>query len=89
MSTPETVIDDTWHDDAACAEADPSLFFAGDERSVERAMALCAVCDVRRECLSSAMELGEMHGVWGGTTETQRRRTIREQRRERRRVDAA
>ena len=90
MSTLPDVTDDRWHRDAACAEADPSLFFAGDDESVAEAMQLCAVCDVRRECLETALATGEMHGVWGGTTETERRRTIRARRREaRRRRNAA
>ena len=85
MSTPQDLIDERWHEDAACADADPELFFAGDDRSVAEAMQLCAACDVRRECLEAALAVGEMHGVWGGTTETERRRTIRARRRERRR----
>ena len=90
MSTLPHVEDDTsWQADAACAEADPELFFAGDEASVREAMQLCAACEVRTACLRSAMAHGEMHGVWGGTTESQRRRRIRQERRERRQAGAA
>lgn len=89
MSTLPHVIDESWHEDAACASSDPSLFFAGDEEVVDDAMAMCAGCPVRRECLEFALEVGEMHGVWGGTTEAQRRRMIRARRREARERDAA
>lgn len=74
--------DDSWQDDAACAESDPELFFSGDDRADEQAMALCAVCPVRTSCLRSALAVGEMHGIWGGTTEAERRRMIRSRRRE-------
>lgn len=89
MSTLPTTIDERWHADAACAEADPSLFFAGDEESTRAAMELCAVCPVRRTCLEEALALGEMHGVWGGTTEPERRRMIRARRRDARRATGA
>lgn len=86
MSNPlPYVLDERWHADAACAEADPALFFAGDDESTQAAMELCAVCPVRRTCLEEALAVGEMHGVWGGTTETERRRMIRARRREARR----
>ncbi len=73
---------ESWRDDAACSGTDPELFFAGDPESVETARALCEGCPVRTPCLEAALALGEMHGVWGGVTEGQRRRMIRARRRE-------
>jgi hypothetical protein len=89
VSTLPHVIDDSWHADAACAEADPSLFFDSDGEAAQQAMAMCAVCPVRTTCLRSALELGEMHGIWGGTTESERRRMIRDRRRRARQRGAA
>ena len=37
-------------------------------------MALCAVCEVKAECLQYALDAGERIGVYGGTTGADRRR---------------
>ena len=84
MSRTDSPQDAAWQRHAACAEEDPELFFAGDDASVERAKQLCAVCPVRAECLETALAVNEMHGVWGGMAEGERRRLIRRRRRERR-----
>ena len=48
-----------------------------------KAQAICATCQVRLECLAFALRTGQVHGVWGGTTEGERavarRRTASEQ----------
>lgn len=74
----------TWRRDAACLDEDPELFFAGDDASVAAAKQVCARCPVRSECLETALAVNEMHGVWGGMAEGERRRLIRRRRRERR-----
>jgi WhiB family redox-sensing transcriptional regulator len=63
---------------AACSTADPELFFpisaSGPAvRQVARAKAICAHCQIRRECLDYALDTGSVMGVWGGTTENERR----------------
>ena len=71
-----------WWRSAACQEADPELFFpvapqgpgAGE---IARAKAVCAGCQVRRECLQYALATRQLHGVWGGTTEDERRLHVR------------
>lgn len=70
-----------WDLRAACRGTDTSLFFPG-ERDLEAsrdAKAICATCEVRDECLEEAI-VNREHGIWGGTTERDRRR-IRAQRR--------
>jgi WhiB family transcriptional regulator, redox-sensing transcriptional regulator len=54
--------------DAACAGADPALFFPerGDTETEARAKAICARCPVRAACLARALENGERFGVFGG-----------------------
>jgi WhiB family redox-sensing transcriptional regulator len=34
---------------------------------------VCAVCRVRRQCLRFALATRQSHGIWGGTTEDERR----------------
>ncbi len=68
-----------WWTRAACASADPELFFpisySGPAlRQVARAKAICARCPIRQECLRYALDVGSIQGVWGGMTEAERRR---------------
>jgi len=70
--------DDDWRALGACRTEDPELFFpiaAGGPglAQVARAKAVCARCEVRAECLRFAMETGQDYGVWGGTSEEERR----------------
>jgi WhiB family transcriptional regulator, redox-sensing transcriptional regulator len=67
-----------WWSLAACLSADPDLFFPVSatgpaQRQVARAKAVCARCRVGQQCLSYALAAGPVHGVWGGTTEDERR----------------
>ncbi len=53
-------------DGPACWGADPDLFFPLPSESADPAMAICAACAVRVECLALARARGEQFGVWGG-----------------------
>ena len=69
----------SWWDLAACQRVDPELFFpvshAGPAQQQEaRAKAVCAQCLVRAECLDYAMDTHQIHGVWGGLGENERRK---------------
>ncbi len=58
----------------ACRDVDPDLFFPAGREEESHALALCASCPVRQECLDYALEAGERFGIWGGMTEKQRRK---------------
>jgi WhiB family transcriptional regulator, redox-sensing transcriptional regulator len=67
-----------WRDHAACRDMDTELFFpvgtsgpALDQ--IGRAKQVCARCPVRSSCLEWALATGQNAGVWGGTTEDERR----------------
>ena len=62
---------------AACREADPDFFFPSNKEEEDRALALCATCPVRIDCLEYALEARERFGIWGGLTEKQRKRWLR------------
>lgn len=73
-----------WMIEGRCAEVDPELFFAdypGDKHAFV-AKTICANCEVRDTCLEFALTVLAVDdfGVWGGTTENERKR-IRAQRR--------
>lgn len=63
---------------AACAGLDPNLMFPERGESTAEAKAVCAGCLVRAECLEFALVEVIKHGLWGGTSERERRRLRRE-----------
>ena len=68
---------DYWQERAACYGLDAEVFFPTTEEEAGLALSYCAACPVRELCLAWAVKNGERYGVWGGTTEQQRRRLIR------------
>ncbi|HEV7534577.1 MAG TPA: WhiB family transcriptional regulator, partial [Acidimicrobiia bacterium] len=46
----------------------------------EKAKTICSMCAVRKPCLEFALTTREKHGVWGGLTERERRRLLRQSR---------
>jgi WhiB family redox-sensing transcriptional regulator len=75
-----------WLDLARCRDQDPELFFPLGStgpalEQIEAAKAVCRRCDVRATCLEWALETGQDCGVWGGTSEDERRAIRRARRR--------
>jgi WhiB family redox-sensing transcriptional regulator len=68
-----------WMKRAACAGMDYEVFFPERGQSVIPAKTVCAQCTVGAVCLDYAMSINERHGIWGGTTEKERR-VLRRQR---------
>lgn len=80
-----------WAAKGACQDSDPELFFpvtsqGPARRQVVKAKAICAQCPVRPQCLEFALETGQSFGVWGGTSEDERRVLRRRMLRRRRRT---
>ncbi|MEA2023414.1 MAG: WhiB family transcriptional regulator [Actinomycetota bacterium] len=66
-----------WAVFSACREADPSIFFAVTRDDERAALVVCSSCSVQEQCLEFALETNERFGVWGGTTERQRKKMLR------------
>ncbi|HEV7887100.1 MAG TPA: WhiB family transcriptional regulator [Acidimicrobiales bacterium] len=66
-----------WKQKAACRDLDTSLFFPDSESDAPEALEVCAICPVRDECLEFALSTRQHDGVWGGTTESERKRIRR------------
>lgn len=69
-----------WREQALCRYEDPDLFFPiGGSGSglvllqTEEAKSVCRRCPVMRRCLQWALDAGPMEGIWGATTEAERR----------------
>ena len=74
-----SVADFEWHDDALCAQSDPTLFDSGDHDAPNpyaKARAICRQCPVIARCLTWALENDERYGVWGGMTPGERKSAV-------------
>jgi WhiB family redox-sensing transcriptional regulator len=79
VSASRVLVNSDWRDRAACRDAEIDLFFPvgdpsapGNVLQAERAKRVCSACEVRRDCLSFAVDAAEGWGIWGGTTEDER-----------------
>ncbi len=64
-----------------CRGLDPAIFYPDDDDEADLAKEICQSCGVRDACLEHALARREKVGVWGGRTERERRRIIRQRRR--------
>lgn len=67
-----------WMADALCAQVDGDLWFPERGGSAAEAKRICRSCPVRAQCLELALEQRET-GIWGGTSEHERRRMSRDE----------
>ena len=70
--------DYSWRRESLCRDTDPDLFFPVGTTGnalvqIERAKQVCGECPVSRECLDYALETNQDSGIWGGTSEEERR----------------
>jgi WhiB family transcriptional regulator, redox-sensing transcriptional regulator len=73
-----------WRSQSACKDSDPELFFplsawGPSLTQLATAKAICARCEVTAECLRFALSSGQEYGVWGGTSEDERKAMRRAQ----------
>ena len=81
MGVAVSITEITWRNRGACNGLDPAVFFPDSEENAEEAKSICSECVVRLSCLEHALAVRERDGVWGGMTEKERRRIIRQRRR--------
>lgn len=67
-----------WREDATCRDLDPELFFpigvtGMAVEQIEAAKAFCRQCTAQSHCLDFAITTNQEYGVWGATTEDERR----------------
>jgi WhiB family redox-sensing transcriptional regulator len=72
--------DESWMQAGLCRYAPPATFFPNDGVGVEAARRICATCPVQHPCLEYALAERIDHGVWGGTSERERRRILKQRR---------
>ena len=72
----------SWRDDAACRDTDPDLFFPVGTtgpaiEQIANAKSVCDSCTAKEPCLEFALSTNQDSGVWGGTSEEERRKLRR------------
>jgi WhiB family redox-sensing transcriptional regulator len=70
-------MDTDWMARGKCRDLDPTIFFPSDGIGVQVASRICAECPMKAPCLEYALANRVDHGVWGGTSERERRRILR------------
>jgi WhiB family redox-sensing transcriptional regulator len=91
---PESLDVETWRTSAACRSVDPDLFFPVGTTGlaldhIAAAKSVCETCSVKAPCLEFAIETNQDSGVWGATSEEERRVLRRARVRQRRAERAA
>ena len=69
-----------WMAQGRCRDLPPAVFFPSDGVGVDAARRICEECPVKSPCLEYALKNHIDHGVWGGTSERERRRIARRRR---------
>ena len=68
-----------WRSAAACQDTDPDLFFpigttGAAIEQIESAKTVCCACEAQSSCLDFALATNQEAGIWGGTSEEERRK---------------
>ena len=74
-----SLANDDWRDVAACQDTDPDLFFPVGTtgpaiEQIEMARSVCRQCEAQSACLEFALATNQDSGIWGGTSEEERRK---------------
>jgi WhiB family redox-sensing transcriptional regulator len=67
-----------WRREAACRDTNPELFFPVGTTGaaliqIDQAKAVCDICPAKAPCLQFALATNQDSGIWGGTSEEERR----------------
>jgi WhiB family redox-sensing transcriptional regulator len=71
--TPPALVAGSWVERAACRGSGFAPYFPRAGVSADPAKAVCGQCPVRGECLDFALQHPQLQGVWGGTSDADRR----------------
>jgi WhiB family redox-sensing transcriptional regulator len=67
------VVNRSWTEQALCMQFDPEIFFPEKGASTREAKQVCGDCEVRIQCLESALANDYAFGVFGGLSSHERR----------------
>ena len=64
----------------ACQNVDPNIMLPTCAAETPAALAVCAKCAVTEVCKMYAISTGQRHGVWGGMSQRQLQKEVRDYR---------
>lgn len=67
-----------WMTRGLCAKQRLEKFFPTDGLGVLIARKVCSSCPVKKSCLDHALKNKINHGIWGGCSERERRRILKQ-----------
>jgi WhiB family redox-sensing transcriptional regulator len=70
----DALCDLEWHEEAACRDMGPEIFFPTSGDALEPARRVCARCAVIAKCRMTALNDPSLQGVWAGTSARERTR---------------
>jgi WhiB family redox-sensing transcriptional regulator len=73
--------EEPWAHDLACAGQNDTMF-PNDAHGVHVAKAICDTCHAKDECLEFALKYRQNSGVWGGASERERKKILRQRARD-------
>lgn len=65
--------DPSWRESAKCKNEDVNLFMSNSKQEINDAKAICIGCPVLKQCLDYAITNDIPYGVWGGTSQSERK----------------
>lgn len=68
---------DVWKIETPCFESTEDFYTVNADHQLELINQYCAKCDWIKPCLTLALLQEELYGIWGGTTEKQRKALIK------------
>lgn len=69
--------DNNWRKNALCRKYKDIDFFSEDIISVRKSLNICKQCVVAVECLKQSIQEKETYGIWGCSTQRERRKIIK------------
>jgi WhiB family transcriptional regulator, redox-sensing transcriptional regulator len=73
------IVEAFWREGGLCADYPTEVFFPTSASGVSRAKAVCQGCPHEIRCRDYAIAIGA-RGVWGGTSHQERKRLVRNRR---------
>lgn len=71
------ITNNKWRKNALCAKYKDIDFFSEESVNIRKSLSVCKKCVVAVECLRHAIDENENYGIWGCSTQRERRKIIK------------
>ena len=70
-------ISNSWRENALCRKYKDIDFFSDENIKIKQCLEICKKCTVAVECLKHAIDQNEAYGIWGCSTQRERRKILK------------